>query len=57
MGILVLLTVISPYTTIIPVLYMTYMVLFKKIDIYINHWNIGLCLLVIWVFSGWSYKL
>ena len=48
MGILVLLTVISPYTTIIPVLYMTYMVLFKKIDIYINHWNIGLCLLVIW---------
>ena len=48
MGILILLTVISPYTTIIPALYMTYMVLFRKVNIYKNHWNIGLCLLFIW---------
>ncbi len=48
MVILVLLTVISPYTTIIPVIYMTYMVLFKKVIIYKNYWNIGLCLLFIW---------
>ncbi len=48
MDILVLLTIISPYTTIIPLLYMTYMVLFKKIEIDKNHWNIGLCLLFIW---------
>jgi len=48
MVILVLLTVISPYTTIIPVMYMTYMVLFKKVSIYKNHWNLGLCLLFIW---------
>ena len=48
MFILVLLTVISPYTTIIPVIYMTYMVLFKKKRIYKNQWNIGLCLLFIW---------
>jgi len=45
---LILLTVISPYTTIIPIIYMTYMVLFKKVNIYKNHWNIGLCLLFIW---------
>lgn len=45
---LVLLTVISPYTTIIPIIYMVYMVLFKKVIIYKNHWNIGLCLLFIW---------
>jgi len=48
MGILVLLTVISPYTTIIPAIYMTYRVLFRKVNIYKNHWNIGLCLLFIW---------
>lgn len=48
MFILVFLTVICPYTTIIPVLYMTYMVLFKKVHIYKNYWNIGLCLLFIW---------
>ncbi|MBU3112804.1 O-antigen ligase family protein [Clostridium lacusfryxellense] len=48
MVILVLLTVISPYTTIIPVIYMTYMVLFRKVSIYKNYWNIGLCLLFIW---------
>jgi len=47
-GILVLLTVMSPYTNIIPAIYMTYMVLFKKTIIYKNHWNIGLCLLFIW---------
>ena len=48
MGIIVLLTVISPYTAVIPVIYMTYMVLFKNINIYRNHWNIGLGLLFIW---------
>ena len=48
MVILVLLTVISPYTTIIPAIYMTYMVLFRKVSIYKNHWNMGLCLLFIW---------
>jgi len=48
MAILVLLTVISPYTTIIAAIYMTYMVLSKKANIYINHWNIGICLLFIW---------
>lgn len=48
MAILVLLTVISPYTTVIPIIYMVYMVLFKKVRIYKNHWNIGLCLLFIW---------
>ena len=48
MIILVLLTVFSPYTTIIPVIYMTYVVLFKKVSIYKNHWNIGLFLLFIW---------
>jgi putative inorganic carbon (HCO3(-)) transporter len=47
-GILVLLTVLSPYTTILPAIYMTYMVLFRKVSIYKNHWNIGLCLLFIW---------
>ncbi|MCB2293826.1 O-antigen ligase family protein [Clostridium algoriphilum] len=48
MAILVLLTIISPYMTIIPVIYMTYVVMFKKVNIYKNHWNIGLCLLFIW---------
>ncbi|MCB2353617.1 O-antigen ligase family protein [Clostridium estertheticum] len=48
MSILVFLTVISPYTTIIPMIYMLYMVLFKKVSIHKNHWNIGLCLLFIW---------
>jgi len=46
--ILILLTVMSPYTTIIPIIYMTYMVLFKKVNIYKNHWNIGLFILFIW---------
>ena len=48
MSILVFLIVISPYTTIIPIIYMLYMVLFKKVSIHKNHWNIGLCLLFIW---------
>ncbi|MCB2308533.1 O-antigen ligase family protein [Clostridium estertheticum] len=48
MSILVFLTVISPYTTIIPMIYMLYMVLFRKVSIQKNHWNIGLCLLFIW---------
>ena len=48
LALLVLLTVISPYTTIIPAIYMTYMVFFKKMNIYKNHWNIGLCILFIW---------
>ncbi|MPQ30259.1 hypothetical protein E4V42_02235 [Clostridium estertheticum] len=48
MSILVFLTVISPYTTILPMIYMLYMVLFKKVSIHKNHWNIGLCLLFIW---------
>ena len=48
MGILILLTVISPYTTIIPAIYITYKVLCGKIYIYKNHWNIGLLLLFIW---------
>ena len=48
MGILLLLIVISPYTTLIPAIYMTYKVLFRKVNIYKNHWNIGLCLLFIW---------
>ena len=47
-GILVLLTVISPYMSIIPAIYMTYMVLFRKVRIYKNYWNIGLCLLFLW---------
>ena len=47
-GILVLLTVISPYMSIIPAIYMTYMVLFRKMRIYKNYWNIGLSLLFIW---------
>ena len=47
-GILVLLTVISPYTTIIPAMYMTYKVLFRKVSICKSHWNIGLCLLFLW---------
>ncbi len=48
MVILILLTVLSPYTIIIPIIYMTYMVLFKKVKINKNYWNIGLCLLFIW---------
>jgi len=47
-SILVLLTVISPYTAIIPAIYMTYKVLFGKVSIYKNYWNIGLFLLFIW---------
>ena len=47
-GILVLLTVISPYTILIPAIYMTYKVLCGKVKIYKNHWNIGLCLLFMW---------
>lgn len=47
-SIIVLLTVISPYTTILPAIYMTYMVLFRKVNIYKSHWNIGLCLLFTW---------
>ncbi|HEY5589308.1 MAG TPA: O-antigen ligase family protein [Candidatus Paceibacterota bacterium] len=47
-SILVLLTVISPYTAIIPAIYMTYRFFFRKISIQTNHWNIGLCLLFIW---------
>jgi len=45
---LILLTVISPYTTIIPAIYMTYRVLFRKISIQRNHLNISLCLIFIW---------
>lgn len=48
MIILVLLTVMSPYTIIIPIIYMTYIVLFKKVSIDKNYWNIGLCLLFSW---------
>lgn len=48
MVILLLLTIISPYTTIIPAIYMTAMVLLGKVKIYRNHWNKGLCLLFIW---------
>lgn len=48
LSILILLTVISPYTTIIPAIYMTYKVLFRKVSIYKNHWNIGLSLLFMW---------
>ncbi|MBU3159710.1 O-antigen ligase family protein [Clostridium frigoris] len=45
---LLLLTVISPYTTLIPMIYMIYVVLSKKVSIYKNYWNIGFCLLFIW---------
>jgi putative inorganic carbon (HCO3(-)) transporter len=48
MGILILFTVVSPYTTIAPAIYMTCKVLFRKVSIYKNHWNIGLCLLFMW---------
>jgi putative inorganic carbon (HCO3(-)) transporter len=48
MFVLVFLTVISPYTTIIPAIYMIYMVLFRKVSIYKNYWNTGLCLLFMW---------
>ncbi|MBZ9686559.1 O-antigen ligase family protein [Clostridium estertheticum] len=47
-SILVLLTVISPYTVIIPVIYMTYKVLFGKLIIYKNQWNIGLFIIFMW---------
>lgn len=47
-SILILLTILSPYTSIIPAIYMTYKVLFRKVSIYKNHWNIGLCILFMW---------
>jgi putative inorganic carbon (hco3(-)) transporter len=48
MFISILLAVISPYTALIPAVYMTYKVLFKKVIIYKNPWNSGLFLLFVW---------
>ena len=44
------LIVISPYTAFLPAMYMVYMVLLKKVTIYINPWNMGLLLLFVWSF-------
>jgi putative inorganic carbon (hco3(-)) transporter len=44
----ILLAVVSPYTALIPAIYMTYKVLFQKVTIYKNPWNTGLFLLFVW---------
>lgn len=44
----ILLTVISPYTALLPAIYMTYKVLLGKTIIHKNPWNIGLFLLFLW---------
>ena len=44
----ILLTVISPYTALLPAIYMTYKVLSGKTIIHKNPWNIGLLLLFLW---------
>lgn len=44
----ILLTVISPYTALLPAIYMTYKVLLGKTIIHKNPWNVGLFLLFLW---------
>lgn len=51
MLIAVFLIVISPYTAVLPVIYMVYKVLMEKMTVYKNPWNIGLFLLFIWSFT------
>lgn len=48
---LILLIVISPYTTIIPGIYMTYTVLSGKVNLKKNYFNIGFILLFLWAFT------
>ena len=53
MSVLIFLTVLSPYTTVIPSIYATYMMFSKKVIIYKNSWNLSLFLLFIWsIFVG-----
>jgi putative inorganic carbon (hco3(-)) transporter len=47
------LIVISPFTALLPAIYTIYIVFSKRLIVYKNPWNIGLCLLFIWsLFSG-----
>lgn len=48
---LILLIVMSPYTTIIPGIYMTYTVLSAKVNLKKNYFNIGFMLLFLWAFT------
>lgn len=48
MFISIFLAVFSPYTALIPAVYMTYKVLFRKVTIHQNPWNTGLFLLFVW---------
>ncbi len=50
MLIAIFLIVISPYTALLPAIYMVYKVLLKKVTIYKNPWNMGLFLLFVWSF-------
>lgn len=53
MNVLIFLAVLSPYTTVIPSIYATYMMFSKKVIIYKNSWNLSLFLLFIWsIFVG-----
>lgn len=42
------LVVISPWTTVLPLIYTTYAVLWKKVDLHKNYWNMGLFSLFVW---------
>lgn len=44
----ILFVVISPWTTVLPLIYTTYAVLWKKVNLHKNYWNIGLFSLFIW---------
>lgn len=48
MLILIFLAVISPYTTVLPAVYIAFKVFSEKLNIYKNPWNTGLLLLFIW---------